>query len=214
MKTKILTYSSLAIASLFVILAFVTAKTYAQLVAAVLLYPILIFLFFKIFPRESLRLPKITIAIGTPSKTNLTRLQTPNPGKESLEAGVVDINRRTFIKLIWATGISFLLLSIFGRRIQNIFSSGSDEHPGMTERNFLQQIGQSNTSSVDGYKISEIDEGSTVSYYGFVDKFGAWIVMKEDGEENSFRYVKGKLDFPENWKNRAKLNYDYFYNLF
>lgn len=208
--TKTLTYLGLVIASLLVILAFVTAKTYFQLAVAVILYPTLIFLFFMIFPRKSWKLAKSTIP--KQPKLNLAPVETPEPDKDSVY--VADIDRRTFIKIIWATGISFLLFSLLGRRVESLFFGRGLGQQGINPTRSDEQFGQAGASPTDGYKISEIDEGTTVNYYGFVNKDGAWLIMKEAVNESSFRYAKGSSDFPGNWKNRENLRYDYFYNLF
>ncbi|MCS7092122.1 MAG: hypothetical protein NZM26_02115, partial [Patescibacteria group bacterium] len=66
---------------------------------------------------------------------------------------------------------------------------------------------------MDGFRISEIDDG-TITYYGYTNKDGAWIIIREDTENNSFRYIKGDSNFKENWDKRAWLDYDYYYNVF
>lgn len=204
--TKTLTYSAFAAASLLVMLLFVSAKTYSHLAVAAVLYPILIFLAFKIFPRSSGQ-PKITV--HSPPKLNQGRGETFKPKTES--ADVADIDRRIFIKLIGATGISFFLFSLLGRRVEDFFF-GRTAQSGINPTVSGDQPGSANTSPTDGYKISEIDEGP-VTYYGFIDQTGAWLIMREGRDGTSFRYAKGSSDFPANWQNRENLGYDYFYNL-
>ncbi len=49
---KTLTYAGFAAACLFVILLFVTAKSYTQLGLAIVIYPLVAYFALKIFPRE------------------------------------------------------------------------------------------------------------------------------------------------------------------
>lgn len=205
---KTLTNSAFVVASLIVILVFVTSKTYSQLAIAVILYPALIFLAFMIFPRKSLKSPKITIQ--TPLKLNQDRVE--NSKSKTETAYIADIDKRAFIKLIGATGISFFLFSMFGQRIENLIF-GTNGQSGINPTGSGNQVGPAGVSPTDGYKISEIDEGP-ISYYGFIDKAGAWLIMREGTDGSSFRYAKGSSDFPGSWANRENLGYDYFYNLF
>lgn len=209
--TKTLTYSGLVIASLIVTLVFVRAETYSQLVIAAILYPALILLYLKIFPRRSWK--PLKTRIWTRPKLNPAPVETPNPDKELPEVEVTDINKRAFVKLIWTTGIAFFLFSILGRRIGDLFS-GLSTQTGIKPTESDNQLIQTEAALIEGYKISEIDEEATASYYGFVNKDGAWLIMKENRNESSFRYVKDNSDFPVNWKNRKNLKYDYFYKLF
>lgn len=207
--TKTLIYPTFALASVIVIVLFVTAKTYPQLIAAAVLYPALIFLAFKIFLRKGTRPSEITMHL--PAELNPNRVETTKPKTEP--AYVADIDRRTFIKLIGATGISFFLFSILGRRTESLFFGRTEQlAAGTNAIGNNNQFGLAGSSPTDGYKISEVDEGS-VSYYGFIGKDGAWLIMREETNEGSFRYAKGSSDFPANWANRENLKYDYFYNL-
>ena len=104
-------------------------------------------------------------------------------------------------------------MSIFGRKIDSLFFGRN----GQTVIN-ADPIGNSNqfgtvSASADGYKISEVDEGS-ISYYGFINNQGAWLIMREEIDGGSFRYAKGSSDFPGNWASRENLRYDYFNALF
>lgn len=202
---KALTYFSFATASLVVILAFVTAKTYTQLGIAVALYPLLAFFAFKIFPIST------SVHLNKPIEK-----QQPAPVNEpkSDEPVVVDIDRRAFLKLIGGTGLSIFIFSLLGRRFENFLfdrSLGSgtalNNYPAQNENNTVQ------ASPTEGYNISEIDEG-IVTYYGFINNTGGWLIMKEDTDTSSFRYAKGNSNFPKNWNSREILKYDYFHNLF
>ncbi len=208
--TKALTYTGLIVASSLIIMGFITAKTYPQLAAAIILYPALIFIAFNIFPRKGWKTPKITIQ--APIKLNGQINQTAQ--HNTTPAYVADIERRAFIKLIGATGISFFLMSIFGRKIDSLFFGRTGQ--SVINTNPIgnnDQFGTVSASPTDGYKISEVDEGS-ISYYGFINNQGAWLIMREEIDGGSFRYAKGGSDFPGNWASRENLRYDYFNALF
>ncbi len=197
---KTITYTSFAIATLLVVLAFVTAKSYAQLAIAVVLYPALAYFALKIFRRR-------TRGHGAAFEAPVIALPTipkhKEPAREKVD--IVDLDKRTFLKLIGATGISVFIFSLLGRRVASLL-------PGMAE----DQIGapQAESSPTSGYRITEVDESGPVAYYGFVAKDGAWMIMRDDTEANSFRYAKGDLGFEQSWARRANLKYDYYHDLF
>lgn len=206
--TKTLTNFTFVIASLIVIMVFVTSKTFPQLAIAVVLYPILIFLAFMIFPRSGRKSSGITAH----EQPKLNPVRVENSKTKTEPTYVADIDKRTFIKLIGATGISFFLFSMFGRGVENLIF-GRNGQPGINPAGGGNQFGGANTTPTDGYKISEIDEGD-VSYYGFINIDGAWLIMQEGMDGSSFRYAKGNTDFPSSWTKRESLKYDYFHNLF
>lgn len=194
----LLTNFSFIIAGAVVIAIFITAKTYTQLGIAILLYPLLAFFAYKLFENTLWR----------PSQPTLTVAEEVEEVKKE-NVGVADIDKRLFLKLIGATGLSFFLISLFGRRIEALLF-------GQNLGTLPPSGGKTSTatpSPTDGYTISEIDD-SIVGYYGFINQAGAWFIMKRHLDTGSFRYVKGTSDFPKNWKNRENLKYDYFYNAF
>lgn len=206
---KILIYLGFAVACIVAIVAFVTATSYVHLAIASLLYPPLIYFAYKIFP---LNLSFV------PSKRFEAMIQHIQPQKKAIasekEYVVSDIDKRAFLKLVGATGLSFLLISIFGRRIESLFNGQSIQIPspnsnpprGLTTPS-------ASASPTEGYAIAEIDEGA-IGYYGFINIQGAWFIMKEDLESGSFRYTRGGSNFPANWAKREHLKYDYFHEVF
>lgn len=208
--TKAITYSSFIIACILVALAFVTAKSYTQLAIGVILYPALAYYALKVFPRKSednYIQPSVTVQL--PSRL-VQRAQEEN--RERVD--VVDVDKRTFLKLVGTVGLSFFVFSLLGRKVGDMLfgrSLSSGVNPPQDTGSGIE--GQAGAGITAGYKVSEIDE-DIVSYYGFTNQEGGWLIMKEDTEVNSFRYAKGASGFPTNWDNRKKLKYDYFYNLF
>lgn len=207
MRRKI-TYILFTIASILVVMLFVTAKNYIQLAVAVLLYPVLAYFAIKIFPRKAKPVTQLPIPVNPqPVKVDVA-------GIEAKSQDILDIDKRTFIKLIGATGIFFFLSSLFGKWT-GALPFGKSLGPGVNTQTNSTSPGSGNSGSLaaNGYQISEIDDG-VVTFYGFTNRDGSWLIMKEDTDTNSFRYSKGSSGFPENWKNRSDLRYDYYYNLF
>lgn len=127
---------------------------------------------------------------------------------------VKDLDRRMFLKLIGSAGITAFLFSIFTDKSHAAFF-GSMPGPGtiaIKDSNGT-VIDPSEKQPTDGYNISQVDDGITASYYGFVHRTGAWYIQKEDATGN-YRYTKGPSDFATNWTNRTSLTYDYFDNIF
>lgn len=201
---KALTYTGFIIAALAVVLAFVTATTYTQLAVAVVLYPALAYFGFKILARKHIKTPVITIQMPTMPARKVVEV-------ERKQVDVADIDKRTFLKLIGAAGVSFFLFSILGRRVDSLLFGGNTAAPAPAGGGISSDSGSAGPIT-SGYRISEIDEGA-VTYYGFIDKNGAWLIMREDTQTSSFRYAKGDLNFPAAWANRQNLKYDYYYNL-
>ena len=195
---KILTYCSFVIASLVVIIAFVTAASYTQLAVAIVLYPLLVYFAFRVFPRKSWQVyPKEQVAT--------VQLESDN---------VADFDKRTFLKLIGVTGVSLFLYSIFTRRAQVPFLGGTTESESVSLQDTAgNKIDPAEKQPTDGYRITEFDD-SIIAYYGFTHKDGSWFIMKEDTDTGSFRYVRGDSDFDSGWAGREHFKYDYFINVF
>ena len=203
---KTLTYSSFIISSLVVAAIFVTARNYTQLVAATILYPILVYFAFKVFPRKNSE-------VGSQEPTVAARpVSVVSVPKES--SGIADFDKRGFLKMIGAAGLSFFLFSIFSRRA-NVPFFGKLEGPVTTSLEDARgnKINPAQSQATDGYKISEVDDG-LVTFYGFINNHGAWFIMREDTDTGSFRYTRGDTGFADNWPSRENLKYDYYFNVF
>lgn len=206
---KTLSYSGLAISGILIILAFITAKTYTQLAIAAMLYPLLAYFALKVIPGRDGGSPTLTIQV--PARP-VERVAPTTVIKERVE--VADVDKRTFLKLIGAAGLSFFVFSLLGRRVESLIfdravGSGSNNFGG----GFSGDITSGTNQPFEGYKITEIDD-NIISYYGFTNQKGAWLIMREDTATSSFRYAKGNSNFSENWGNREDLTYDYYFNLF
>lgn len=206
--TKAITYTSFAAASLLVVYAFLTAQSYTQLTVAVILFPALAYFALKVFPRNPQHGTSATVSIPAIPIRRVEEVRTER-------VDVVDLDKRTFLKLVGTVGVSFFVFSLLGRKVGDMLFGGAAAPNTATSQssaaNGLNNPGP--TSPGSGYNVTEIDE-NVVSYYGFTNKEGGWLIMREDTQTNSFRYAKGNSGFPNNWSNRENLKYDYYYNLF
>ncbi len=206
---KTLTYTSLSVAFLVVVILFLTARTYTQLGVATLLYPLLAILAVKLLPhKKQVREVSIQVSRAEP--------ETVEPPEEARKTSVevADIDKRAFLKLVGAAGLSFFLFSLLRGKVGNILP-GQASTPSLTslENSEGKKISPAERQPLDGYQISEIDD-NVITYYGFTNKDGGWLIMREDTESSSFRYTKGDSDFPGKWAAREKLAYDYYSSLF
>lgn len=215
---KTLSSVSFAVLGLFMILLFVTAKSYIQLGIAIALYPLIAYIAFKVFPRKESQEQLITVSGQQLPMQNITQQTIPVTGK----VDVVDVDKRTFLKLIGATGLSFFLFSLLGRRAETLlFGESIESRIANIESGITGSVNTTSTSPLtaeagnnQGYRISEMNNGIDATFYGFTNDAGAWFIMKEDIETGSFRYIRGSSDFPKNWDRREGLSYDYYHNVF
>lgn len=204
MRKKILIYGGFIIATILIVVAFVTAKSYNQLAIATLFYPILVYFAFKFFPGNPRK-----VQIKKPTVVN----QPVNNSKKEAVA-IADIDKRAFLKMIGGVGLSYFLFSIFTRKVESLLlGKPSGQGTAVLEDKTGKQIDPAERQPTDGYKISEVDNGET-TYYGFINKDGAWYIMKENPNTGSFRYARAESNFPGNWAGRERLKYDYFHNVF
>lgn len=210
--TKSLTnhYLTFALACLLVTATFITATSFTQLALATLLYPILAFFAYKMYTKQSKPLSEKVIVAEEQAETVAG---TKKPAERIV---ISDVDKRVFLKLIGSAGVFLFLFSVFNKKAENLFYKSLPE----TGRSFFdkKEASRSGTTTTttqptDEYGISEIENGEN-SYYGYTKLGGAWYIMKVDSATNSFRYVKGDKNFPASWKNREKLKYDYFGNVF
>lgn len=208
---KVITYTSFAVTSLLVILGFVTATTYTQLGIAIALYPVLAFFAYKLFMVKTGKVSKIPSPTPSLEPEGQPNIEIAEIKKEDIK--VADIDKRAFLKIIGASGISFFLLSLINRKISTpIFGNPSQTGISTLTDNAGVKINPAERLPTDGFTISEIDDRDVV-YYGFTNNYGAWFIMKENND-GSFRYAKGESKFPDNWDNRDDLTYDYYHRVF
>ena len=71
--------------------------------------------------------------------------------------------------------------------------------------------------AIQGYVVSDqaVDSGdSNVNYYGYVNRYGNWYILKEDTVNLTYRYAKGDSGYTTAWNARESAVYDYYHNVF
>lgn len=155
--------------------------------------------------------------IGNPiSLTQVNDLQVNNAESGTpINSAISDDNRRLFLKLVGSTSLSIFFMAVLGKGSAKAAFFGSMPGPGTVgiKDSSGTPIDPAEKQSTDGYEISEVDDSTTPSYYGFVHKTGAWYITKEDST-GGYRYAKGASAFSTNWTDRTTLSYDYFDSVF
>lgn len=200
---KLLTYYSFVVVSVMVVSGFMGASSTPQLVSAILFYPMLIYFFSLVAPKKqkAIILPQI-------SKEGEIKLKLEKPKS-------YDMNRRAFLKLIGTAGASLFLFSVFTKKAQAAFF-GSVPGPGTVaiKDTAGTPIDPAEKGPTDGYAISQLDADGSPAYYGFINKTGAWYIMKE-GADGSYVYVRGSTNFAAEWLTHGtRVDYDTFDEIF
>lgn len=206
---KVFKYSTFLVVGLGVIAMFVTATTYIQLGIAILLYPLLVYLTIKIFPRLGMKTKTVTIHLPIVKSAKKVKQNIVGLKREP-----VDIDKRAFLKIVGATGLSFFLFSLLNRRGESLLFGRGGTGATTLEDSAGNKIDPVERQPTDAYRISEIDDNNVITFCGYTNKDGAWFIMKEDTDTGSFRYTKGDSGFTDNWTNREKLKYNYFQDVF
>ncbi len=194
---------------------FMTAKSYPQLIVGTALYALLVYFGYKMMRlhHSGWNIQPVSATIHDRNEADTETVadteELADDGKKP-EVIVTDIDKRAFLKIVGATGLSFFLMSLFGRKAESLLFGNTDRAPA---RDDVVKTAPTPQSPTDGYTISEIDDG-LIAYYGFMGQKGAWFIMRQDSNDGSFRYVKGENDFPVSWEDRANLTYDYYANVF
>lgn len=133
-------------------------------------------------------------------------------------AEVTEPSRRDFLKKAGGVGLGLIAWSILNPGKAGAAFFGSVPGPGtvaIKDTNDV-KIDPAEKYPTSGYGISEIDDAGTTFYYGFVNKDGAWYILKEDDTAGdlAYRYAKGVSGFSTAWTNRSTQSYDYFDNTF
>lgn len=205
---KLVTFYSFVITSFIVVSGILSANNYIELFTAICFSPLALYFFVLMIPKKANNVSReIETAVEIiPDKINNSKVKKDKDTE-------YDPERRKFLKLIGAAGGAIFLTAIFTKKAEASFF-GSMPGPGT--------VAIKNTSGVaidpaekkptDGYSITEIDDSGADTYYGFVNKDGAWFILKDS--DSTYRYAKGSSLFSINWAGRTGLSYDYFNNVF
>jgi len=200
-------YTGFVAASLADASIFITTTTNIQLVVAILLYLPLTYFAFKLFPRKT-RFERSSV----PEDSPIEHAPSEQHNVENVE--IFDIDKRAFLKIIGATGLSFFISSLFSKRFGALIPGGAGQTgPTSIKDSTGSTINPAKHHPTDNYKISEVDYGIN-TFYGLIDGGEGWFIMKEDMNAGTYRYLKGNTNFHDNWNNRENLKYDYFNRVF
>lgn len=220
---KILIYYDFIVVSLVALASLLNAQSYVDLISAIPFIPLVAYFGIFIFPhkRRAIILPTKTKLTGPPllipTEASENEADKPSPVEGEIleeEKEGVDSNRRMFLKLIGSAGLSVFFFALFTKKAEAAFF-GSAPGPGTVALKNIagEKIDPAEKRPTDGYNITEIDDSSTPIYYGYVNKDGAWFIIKE-GSDGTYRYAKGSSGFSTNWTNRSSLSYGYFDEIF
>lgn len=214
---KLILYYVFILTTIMTVMGFVTATSVPQFFSAVLFFPLALYFWLLIVPKRNKKLPVLTETLPVEIHVKAKEKKSTKHEKE-IEGEVLsetigknfDMDRRMFLKLIGSTGITLFLFSIFTKKAQATFF-GSVPGPGtmMLKDTTGSQVDPAVKHPTDGFTLAQLDDGVSETYFGYLNKDGAWYILKEDSSSN-YRYAKGASGFPTNWTNRAILSYGYF----
>lgn len=115
-------------------------------------------------------------------------------------------DRRDFLKILASAGLGVALTGLINPQKAGAAFFGSVPGPGTisVKDTTGTRIDPAIKSPTDGYGIMNTDESSYPYYYGFVNKDGAWYIVKA-ASDGSFTYAKGASGY--NWSARAGQTY-------
>lgn len=224
---KLLLYYNFILICIITVIGFLQAESVAQIVSAILFFPLLVYFGQFILPQKHKALPmllpeplltKDPLKKTAANKKNSASEQNANTNTEKATEGKVlegfDIDRRMFLKLIGSAGLTMFFFSIFTKKAEGAFF-GSVPGPGTISIKDTTgvKIDPAIKQPTDGYTIAQLDDSTSTTYYGYLNKDSAWYILKEDSSGN-YRYCKGSSSFSTNWTGRAALTYDYFDAIF
>jgi len=207
MIRKLITFYSFIITAFITVSGILSATNYIELITAMLFSPLALYFFILMLPKKASRVVINMDPVLDIIPDQIKKIKNPD----------YDPERRKFLKLIGAAGGSLFLMTIFTRNAEASFF-GSMPGPGTLaiKNSSGTTIDPAEQKPTDGYNITEIDDSGADTYYGYLNKNGAWYIQKELST-GAYRYVKGASDFTNvttGWPNRASLTYGYFNDIF
>jgi hypothetical protein len=191
-----------------VLAGFLGADTTPQLISAVMFYPLAMYFTLLILPKRN---RAIVIPKAQPSKPVKVVNEERIEKLEKVDDSKLDKERRAFLKAIGTAGMTIFMLSIFTKKAQAAFF-GSMPGPGTVALKDIagNKINPAEKHPTDGYRIAELDDG-TPSYYGFINKDGAWFIMRDNN--GTYKYITGSSGFSSAWSGKGdepEINWQYY----
>ena len=207
---KLATYYCFILTTSLVLVSFLSSTNLPQIISSIIFSPIAIYFLILVLPSSNYvsNLEKVTIKNNKPLE--IRDLVPAIPGN-------VDTNKRDFLKLIGTVGLTAFVLNLFSRKSSvPFFGEVTNAESSYIKDSGGNKIDPAEKSPTDGYNITQIDDLTEISYFGFVNRAGGWFIMKQDNADSdkSFRYARGEKGFSRGWEDRANLTYDYFDNVF
>lgn len=220
---RLLFYYSFVVVTLMAIGGFTSADSWGQLLPAILSFPLMVYFGLAVAPKRTraILLPKQQVVHkkGKAEVIEAAEVTKLKPG--------FDMDRRAFLKIIGSAGLTIFLFSLFTKKAEAAFF-GSNPGPGIVgiKDSTGTLIDPAIKHPTDGYKINQIDDtNATYSYYGFINKDGAWFIMREvtsGVDAGQYRYTKGTdtPGFSDGWDNKVTPTdggyptYNYFDEIF
>lgn len=204
---KFVTLYAFIITNFLVISGILSATNYIELLTAIIFSPLALYFFVLMLPKKATKAAIDIDDVIDIIPDQIKKIKNPD----------YDPERRKFLKLIGAAGGSLFLMTVFTRKAEASFF-GSMPGPGTLalKNSSGTTIDPSEKHPTDGYNITEIDDSGADTYYGYLNKDGAWFIRKELST-GAYRYIKGNSDFTNattGWPNRTNLAYDYFNTVF
>ena len=206
---KLLIYYNFIVVSLLVFAGFAGVQDYTQLAASALFYPLFVYFALLVVPTTSKSIKIIKEIEEKGVEPLLIRGSTP----DSLEAKPLpfrlDADRRSFLKIIGSAGVTVFFYALFSNRAEAAFF-GSVPGPGTVALKDIagNKIDPAEKQPTDGYKSARLDD-STPAYYGFINKDGAWFIMREESD-GTYKYQRASSNFLTTGWNIRNTTLQYF----
>lgn len=204
---KLATFYSFVVTSFLAVSGILSATNLTELTTSIIFSPLALYFFILMLPKKASKVIVNMDEVMDIIPDQIRKIKNPD----------YDPERRKFLKLIGAAGGSLFLMTVFTRKAEASFF-GSMPGPGTLaiKNSSGTTIDPSEKHPTDGYNITEIDDSGLDTYYGYVNKDGAWFIRKELST-GAYRYIKGSSDFTNattGWPNRTSLAYGYFNDIF
>ena len=122
-----------------------------------------------------------------------------------VQTGEIDESKRKFLKIAAGTSLATAIMMFVNRKSVGAAFFGSVPGPGTVAVKDIKgnKVDPAQRQPLDGYNISDIDDGGIIRYFGFINKDGGWYVLQEDTLNNTIRYRVGDTGYVAAWGART-----------